>query len=63
MAQLMPLPSISLAAVNPDWFYLSDAGSPGWSQIKSKGAIKQLWVCGCVKYKYAQNVCNILKVN
>jgi len=23
MAQLMPLPLISLAPVNPDWFYLS----------------------------------------
>jgi len=28
MAQLMPLPLSSLAPVNPDWFYLSGAGSP-----------------------------------
>jgi len=27
MAQLMPLP-LSLAPVNPDWFYLPGAGSP-----------------------------------
>jgi len=24
MVQLMPLPLMSLASVNPDWFYLSD---------------------------------------
>jgi len=37
MAQLMPLPLLSLALVNPDWFYLpgftflvsSHSGSPG----------------------------------
>jgi len=28
MAQLLPLP-LSLAPVNPDWFYLSGASSPG----------------------------------
>jgi len=28
MAQLMPLP-LTLTPVNPDWFYLSGAGSPG----------------------------------
>jgi len=27
-AQLMPLP-VTLASVNPDWFYLSGTGSPG----------------------------------
>ena len=31
MAQLMPLPLTALAAVNPDWFYLSGTGSPGYS--------------------------------
>ena len=39
MAQLMPLPSLSLASVNPDWFYfpgftfliLAHPGSPGHS--------------------------------
>jgi len=29
MAQLIPL-SLSLAPVNPDWFYLSGTGSPGY---------------------------------
>jgi len=29
MAQLMHCHSLSLAPVNPDWFYLSGAGSPG----------------------------------
>jgi len=29
MAQLMPLHSLSLAPVYPDWFYLSGAGTPG----------------------------------
>jgi len=31
MAQLMPLPltRLSLAPVNPDWFYLSGTSSPG----------------------------------
>jgi len=28
MAQLMPLPLLSLAPVNPDWFYLSVTGAP-----------------------------------
>jgi len=28
-AQMMPLPLLSLDPVNPDWFYLSDASSPG----------------------------------
>jgi len=28
MAQLMPLPP-TISPVNPDWFYLSGAGSPG----------------------------------
>ena len=37
--------SLSLAPVNPDWFYLSGAGSPGYSRTKSKRAIKWLRVC------------------
>jgi len=39
--------SLSHATVNPDWFYLSGAGSPGKSRTKSKRAIKQL--CACVR--------------
>jgi len=45
MTQLMHCYSLSLAPVNPDWFYLpfwfylSDAGSPGWSRTKSKRAV------------------------
>jgi len=34
--------SLSLAPVNPDWFYLSDTGSPGWSQTKSRRAVVRL---------------------
>jgi len=29
--------SLSLAPVNPDWFYLSGTSSPGWSRTKSRG--------------------------
>jgi len=29
MVQLMPLPPLSLASVNPDCFYLSGTSSPG----------------------------------
>ena len=51
MAQLMPLPlNISCFSesrlVLPCWFYLSSPGSPGYSQTKSKRAIK--WLCVCV---------------
>ena len=38
--------SLSLTPVNPDWFYLSGAGSPGWCRTKPKRAIK--WLCVCV---------------
>jgi len=49
MAQLMPRPSLSLAPVNPDWFYLPGStflvsahpSSPGQ---KSNGAVKRLCV-------------------
>ena len=34
MAQLCHSHSLSLALVNPDWFYLSGTGSPGQSQTK-----------------------------
>jgi len=52
MAQLMPLPltifcSSKSRFVLPSWFYLSVASSPGWSQTKSKSAVK--WFVGmCV---------------
>jgi len=39
--------SLSLAPENPDWFYLSGAGSPGKSQTKSKRAVKWLCVSTC----------------
>ena len=39
--------SLSLAPVNPDWFYLSGASSPGLSQTKYKRAVKRLCVCVC----------------
>jgi len=43
-AQLMPCHchSLSLASVNPDWFYLSGTGSPGLSR---KRAVKRVCVC------------------
>jgi len=40
--------SLSFAPVNPDWFYLPGAGSPGQSRTKSKRAVKRLCVCVCV---------------
>jgi len=48
MAQLTPLPlTISCCSksrlVLPSWFYLSGSSSPGWSQKKSKRAVK--WLC------------------
>ena len=53
MAQLMSLPlTVSCSSksrlVLPSWFYLSGAGSPGWSRTKSKRAVKWLYVCVCV---------------
>jgi len=55
MVQLMPLPltvccSSKSRLVLPSWFYLSGAGSPGWSRTKSKRAVKWLcaWVRACV---------------
>ena len=52
MAKPMPLPlTVSYSSksrlVFPSWFYLSDAGSPGYSQTKSKRAVK--WLCVCVR--------------
>ena len=49
MVQLMPLPlTISCSSksrlVLPSSFYLSGAGSPGWSETKSKRAVKRLCV-------------------
>jgi len=42
--------SLSLATVNPDWFYLSGAGSPGWSRTQSKRVVKWcVCVCACVR--------------
>jgi len=35
--------SLSLAPVNPDWFYFSGAGSPGYSRTNSNRAVN-----GCV---------------
>jgi len=35
--------SLSFTSVNPDWFYLSATGSPGWSRTR---AVK--WTCMCV---------------
>jgi len=42
--------SLSLAPVNPDWFYLpgsylSGTCSPGWSRTNSRRAVKRLCVC------------------
>ena len=42
--------SLSLAPVNPDWFYLpgfylSGTCSPGWSWTNSRRAVKRLCVC------------------
>jgi len=53
MAQLMPLPiTVSCSSesrlVLPSWFYLSGAGSLGWSRTESKRAIKQLCMRVCV---------------
>ena len=37
MSQLMPLSlTVSCFSKNPDWFYLSGAGSPGQSRKKSR---------------------------
>jgi len=47
VAQPMPLP-LNISCSNPDWFYLSGAGSHQQSRTKSKRAIKQLCVCVCV---------------
>jgi len=49
MAQLMPLPlTISCSSKSRlgllPWFYLSGAGSPGWSRTESKRAVKRLCV-------------------
>jgi len=44
--------SLSLAPVNLDWFYLPGAGSPGWSQTKSKRAVKTVVYIG-----YIRNLC------
>jgi len=42
--------SLSVAPVNPGWFYLSGfylsgTCSPGWSQTNSRRAVKRLCVC------------------
>ena len=47
--------SLSLASVNPDWFYLpgfylSGTCSPGWSRTNSRRAVKRLCVCVCVQW-------------
>jgi len=36
--------SLSLAPLNPDWFYLSGTGSPGLSRTKSRGVHKMVVV-------------------
>ena len=51
--------SVSLAPVNPDWFYLpgfylSGTCSPGWSRTNSRRAVKRLCVCVCLKYKVGE---------
>jgi len=45
MAHLMPLRSLSVAPVNPDWFYLSGTGSPG----SPKGPLNGC--CHCHRFK------------
>jgi len=49
----------SLSAVNPDWFYLSGAGSLRWSQTKFKKAVKWLRVCVCVCVRACMHVCKM----
>ena len=54
----------SLAPVNPDWFYLlgfylSGAGSPGWSRTKSKRAVKCLCVRVCVCITGDTSACTV----
>jgi len=53
MAQVVPLPlTISCFSkfrlVLPSWFYLSSAGSSGWSRTRSKGAVEWFYVSVCV---------------
>jgi len=46
MAQLMPLPSLSLTPVNPDWFYQSGSAFlvPAYPGCPGKKAVKRMYV-------------------
>jgi len=50
--------SLSLAPVNPDWFYLSGAGSPGYFRTKSKRIV---FVCVCVCYMMFNRLPSVLR--